>query len=275
MSSTTAKTAVTAAAQKKGRKSALSPETVEYLKSWMMSPEHIAHPYPTDHEKSEIMADTSIELKQLTNWFVNNRKRFWKPRVLDTKLLKKKFPRSDPGLVNGPGVGISPHPVFRGRPGLSIIVPQMNPKPQGARPIPSSAAPLYAQGTKGVKPAPAHNHPKIFGPAGIVASVNSPFGEDDLHTISDGSGSSACNSDDESVAASTPSAPIPIPLTLLPLSILTRVLLPPRAAPRRARLAQLVYAATATDGAKKCTSTSSARRVSSTATRSRCPPYVI
>jgi len=204
MSSTTAKTAVTAAAQKKGRKSALSPETVEYLKSWMMSPEHIAHPYPTDHEKSEIMADTSIELKQLTNWFVNNRKRFWKPRVLDTKLLKKKFPRSDPGLVNGPGVGISPHPVFRGRPGLSIIVPQMNPKPQGARPIPSSAAPLYAQGTKGVKPAPAHNHPKIFGPAGIVASVNSPFGEDDLHTISDGSGSSACNSDDESVAASTP-----------------------------------------------------------------------
>eukprot|EP00592_Proboscia_alata_P007866 CAMPEP_0194366282 /NCGR_PEP_ID=MMETSP0174-20130528/14307_1 /TAXON_ID=216777 /ORGANISM="Proboscia alata, Strain PI-D3" /LENGTH=557 /DNA_ID=CAMNT_0039141375 /DNA_START=373 /DNA_END=2046 /DNA_ORIENTATION=+ len=27
------------------------------------------------------MADTGIELKQLTNWFVNNRKRFWKPRV--------------------------------------------------------------------------------------------------------------------------------------------------------------------------------------------------
>jgi hypothetical protein len=27
------------------------------------------------------MADTGIELKKLTNWFVNNRKRFWKPRV--------------------------------------------------------------------------------------------------------------------------------------------------------------------------------------------------
>jgi hypothetical protein len=47
----------------------------------MMSPEHIAHPYPTDQEKAQIMADTGIELKQLTNWFVNNRKRFWKPRV--------------------------------------------------------------------------------------------------------------------------------------------------------------------------------------------------
>jgi len=47
----------------------------------MMSPDHIAHPYPTEKEKLEIMSATGIELKQLTNWFVNNRKRFWKPRV--------------------------------------------------------------------------------------------------------------------------------------------------------------------------------------------------
>jgi hypothetical protein len=64
------------------KKSASLPqETVEYLKSWMMSPEHIAHPYPTEQEKAQIMAETGIELKQLTNWFVNNRKRYWKPRV--------------------------------------------------------------------------------------------------------------------------------------------------------------------------------------------------
>ena len=64
------------------RKSTVLPRsTVDYLKNWMMSPEHIAHPYPTEKEKAEIMVDTGIELKQLTNWFVNNRKRFWKPRV--------------------------------------------------------------------------------------------------------------------------------------------------------------------------------------------------
>jgi 2-polyprenyl-3-methyl-5-hydroxy-6-metoxy-1,4-benzoquinol methylase len=63
------------------KSSSLPVETVEYLKAWMMSAEHIAHPYPTDQEKAKIMADTGIELKQLTNWFVNNRKRFWKPRV--------------------------------------------------------------------------------------------------------------------------------------------------------------------------------------------------
>jgi hypothetical protein len=47
----------------------------------MMSPDHVAHPYPTEQEKANIMAETGIELKQLTNWFVNNRKRYWKPRV--------------------------------------------------------------------------------------------------------------------------------------------------------------------------------------------------
>jgi hypothetical protein len=59
----------------------LPRSTVDYLKNWMMSPEHITHPYPTEKEKAEIMSATGIELKQLTNWFVNNRKRFWKPRV--------------------------------------------------------------------------------------------------------------------------------------------------------------------------------------------------
>jgi hypothetical protein len=63
------------------KSSSLPTESVEYLKAWMMSPEHIAHPYPTEQEKAQIMADTGIELKQLTNWFVNNRKRYWKPRV--------------------------------------------------------------------------------------------------------------------------------------------------------------------------------------------------
>lgn len=65
----------------KRKSTSLPSETVEYLKSWMMSPEHIVHPYPTEQEKQKIMEETGIELKQLTNWFVNNRKRYWKPRV--------------------------------------------------------------------------------------------------------------------------------------------------------------------------------------------------
>lgn len=67
--------------EKKRKTTSLPASTVDYLKAWMMSPEHVAHPYPTEKEKAQIMADTGIELKQLTNWFVNNRKRYWKPRV--------------------------------------------------------------------------------------------------------------------------------------------------------------------------------------------------
>ena len=77
MSNTTKTTAAAAAAHKGDRKSASLPsETVEYLKSWMMSPEHVAHPYPTEQEKAKIMSETGIELKRLTNWFVNNRRSF-------------------------------------------------------------------------------------------------------------------------------------------------------------------------------------------------------
>eukprot|EP00970_Alexandrium_tamarense_P010789 scaffold2225_cov198-Alexandrium_tamarense.AAC.8 len=62
----------------------LPQETVDYLEAWMMSPEHIYRPYPTKQEKAEIMAETGIELKQLTNWFANKRKRYWKPWVVAT-----------------------------------------------------------------------------------------------------------------------------------------------------------------------------------------------
>jgi hypothetical protein len=82
MSSSSKSSSKTGKSGKGQRKSSSLPsETVEYLKAWMMSPEHIAHPYPTEPEKANIMADTGIELKQLSNWFVNNRKRYWKPRV--------------------------------------------------------------------------------------------------------------------------------------------------------------------------------------------------
>jgi hypothetical protein len=63
-----------------GRRNKLPPETVAYLKAWMMSSEHVANPYPTDEEKAQIMEATGIGLKQLSTWFMNNRKRYWRVR---------------------------------------------------------------------------------------------------------------------------------------------------------------------------------------------------
>jgi len=57
-------------------------DTVEYLKNWILSPEHFKNPYPTDQEKQDIMKETGIDSKELKYWFTNNRERFWKPRFL-------------------------------------------------------------------------------------------------------------------------------------------------------------------------------------------------
>jgi hypothetical protein len=65
----------------RGRSNSLKSHVVDYLKVWIMSPEHISHPYPTEKEKVQIISDTGIELKKLNNWFVNNRIRYWKPRM--------------------------------------------------------------------------------------------------------------------------------------------------------------------------------------------------
>jgi len=63
-----------------GRSNSLQPHVVEYLKKWLMSEEHINHPYPTEREKNKLVVDTGIDIKRLNNWFVNNRIRYWKPR---------------------------------------------------------------------------------------------------------------------------------------------------------------------------------------------------
>ncbi|KAL7551090.1 hypothetical protein ACHAWF_014286, partial [Thalassiosira exigua] len=66
------------------------PESARrYLKEWMLSPEHCDHPYPSPEEKARIMSEAGIDLAELNNWFVNNRKRFWRnevaPRISEIK----------------------------------------------------------------------------------------------------------------------------------------------------------------------------------------------
>ena len=97
--------------QGRGRSNSLPAHVVDYLKAWLMSPEHISHPYPTEKEKVKMVADTGIELKRLNNWFVNNRIRYWKPRM--EALQRQEQNSLVTGLDNGrtsssPGVLIAP-----------------------------------------------------------------------------------------------------------------------------------------------------------------------
>lgn len=73
------KAEVTGATKKSRRE--LPPHTVAILKGWMLSPEHVKHPYPTDEDKQMLLRKTGINMKQLTNWFTNARKRIWKPMM--------------------------------------------------------------------------------------------------------------------------------------------------------------------------------------------------
>lgn len=47
-----------------------SKQAIKILKEWLFSDEHVAHPYPTEDQKAELMKQTGLNKKQLSNWFV-------------------------------------------------------------------------------------------------------------------------------------------------------------------------------------------------------------
>lgn len=57
----------------------LTPKSLEILTRWMFSPEHFAHPYPDAYEKMKLSKMTGLTITQLQYWFVNSRRRTWKP----------------------------------------------------------------------------------------------------------------------------------------------------------------------------------------------------
>ena len=59
----------------------LPPGAVTTLKSWLLSPLHFSHPYPTPSDAAQLMRETGIDKKQLKNWFTNARRRIWKPML--------------------------------------------------------------------------------------------------------------------------------------------------------------------------------------------------
>ena len=72
---------------------ALPEAAVALLKAWMLSPEHVDHPYPTDYEKAELAVQAGITVKQLSIWFTNARKRLWVP-------LRRKQGKDVPSYVD-------------------------------------------------------------------------------------------------------------------------------------------------------------------------------
>ena len=55
------------------RRGNLPKWATDYLKQWFF--DHIAHPYPTEQEKQELCKLTGLGMTQLSNWFINARRR--------------------------------------------------------------------------------------------------------------------------------------------------------------------------------------------------------
>ncbi|XP_061952904.1 homeobox protein knotted-1-like 6 [Populus nigra] len=62
---------------KKKKKGKLPKEAREVLLNWWTI--HYKWPYPTEADKVALAESTGLEQKQINNWFINQRKRHWKP----------------------------------------------------------------------------------------------------------------------------------------------------------------------------------------------------
>ncbi|KAH7427140.1 hypothetical protein KP509_10G031700 [Ceratopteris richardii] len=86
---------------RKRRAGKLPPETTALLKKWWNA--HSKWPYPTEDEKTRLVQETGLELKQINNWFINQRKRNWHSHASATSTTINKNDASTSGDGDGDG----------------------------------------------------------------------------------------------------------------------------------------------------------------------------
>lgn len=76
---------------RKRRAGKLPGDTTSVLKAWWQS--HSKWPYPTEEDKAKLVEETGLQLKQINNWFINQRKRNWHSNPSSSTALKSKRKR--------------------------------------------------------------------------------------------------------------------------------------------------------------------------------------
>ncbi|XP_076921184.1 homeobox protein knotted-1-like 7 [Bidens hawaiensis] len=76
---------------RKRRARKLPGDTTSVLKDWWQ--QHSKWPYPTEDEKAKLVEKTGLRLKQINNWFINQRKRNWQSSSNFVTTLKPKRKR--------------------------------------------------------------------------------------------------------------------------------------------------------------------------------------
>lgn len=75
-----------------GKRSNLPKATVSILNKWLH--EHVNNPYPTVQEKRELLAKTGLTKLQISNWFINARRRKIFSGQNDANNFRRKFSSS-------------------------------------------------------------------------------------------------------------------------------------------------------------------------------------
>ncbi|KAJ8753223.1 hypothetical protein K2173_017826 [Erythroxylum novogranatense] len=73
---------------RKRRAGKLPGGTASILKAWWQS--HSKWPYPTEDDKAKLVQETGLQLKQINNWFINQRKRNWHTNPSGSTLKSKR-----------------------------------------------------------------------------------------------------------------------------------------------------------------------------------------
>ncbi|XP_062194979.1 homeobox protein knotted-1-like 13 isoform X2 [Phragmites australis] len=76
---------------RKRRAGKLPGDTTSTLKAWWQS--HSKWPYPTEEDKARLVQETGLQLKQINNWFINQRKRNWHSNPSSSSNVKSKRKR--------------------------------------------------------------------------------------------------------------------------------------------------------------------------------------
>ncbi|KAJ4421417.1 homeodomain super [Neurospora sp. IMI 360204] len=83
---------------KNKRRGNLPKEVTEKLYAWLYG--HLNHPYPTEDEKQKMMRETNMQMNQISNWFINARRRkvplLIEQAKAETEAAKHYRPNSSP-----------------------------------------------------------------------------------------------------------------------------------------------------------------------------------
>lgn len=86
---------------RKRRRGNLPKEVTEFLKHWLIL--HKEHPYPTEREKQALADETGLMVNQISNWFINARRRILQP-LLESE--NRQIHRAESSSTSAP-VGVN------------------------------------------------------------------------------------------------------------------------------------------------------------------------